>query len=72
MQVCPKCGNDEEVWIKTIAQVAFSIGDQNPPSTPRFHRGKIEAWCAGRCDQRFWWYWKTGRITRRNTGTVDW
>jgi len=57
---CPKCGTK------------FGLISDEPLYTdftgkPALYYRKAARCSRHRCDQRYWWYPKTGRITRRNT-----
>jgi len=55
---CPKCGYDV---IKILPNILI-----NYKCELNFMDKKINAICMGNCDQKFWYYPKTGKITRRN------
>ena len=62
MTKCPQCDYDAIFVYDAYFCVEFD-------GIQRFPRGKIWAFCNDLdCDQRYWYYPKTGRITKRNTG----
>ncbi|KKN84486.1 hypothetical protein LCGC14_0289480 [marine sediment metagenome] len=62
MTKCPQCDYDA-IWVKDLSLcIAFD-------GTQIFYPRKVVAFCnTTTCDQRYWWYPTTGRITKRNIG----
>lgn len=59
LEACPKCGNDN-IFVPLVPAVGYD---------GTLYGGRTEGFCnSPRCDQRFWYYPRSGRITRRNNG----
>ena len=65
MTECPACGCDTIF----VARETFGVDLRTKLIIP----AKVEAFCnQPTCGQLFWWYPKSGRVTRRTYGRVDW
>ena len=59
LRACPQCGYDA-IWVDQTFVVEFN---------GKLVGGRMMGFCnTTACDQRYWFYPLTGRITRRNTG----
>ena len=60
LEVCPSCGVQDSIFLSHGPAVGLD---------GRLYGGRTEAFCNNvSCDQRYWYYPRSGRITRRNTG----
>lgn len=60
LEVCPKCGVQDSIFLSRGPSVGLD---------GKLAGGRTEAFCNSMfCDQRYWYYPTSGRITRRNTG----
>ncbi len=65
MKKCPQCDYDAIFVIDASFCVEFD-------GTQQFYPRKIPAFCNdSMCDQRYWYYPRTGKITKRNTGAYS-
>ena len=64
MTKCPQCDYDA-IWVNDMSFCVEFDGTRRPMVFPR----KIPAFCNTiECDQRYWYYPETGRITKRQIG----
>ncbi len=62
MKECPQCDYDA-IWVSNISFCVDFEGIQ------QFYPRKLYGFCNDTmCDQKYWYYPKTGRITKRNVG----
>jgi hypothetical protein len=60
LEVCPSCGIQDSIFLSHGPSVGLD---------GTLHGGRTEAVCNNvSCDQRYWYYPTSNRITRRNTG----
>lgn len=59
---CVKCGDVDSIFVPDLSLAVTHDGVV-------IWGGRQLAFCNNcQCDQRYWWYPRSGRITRRNTG----
>ncbi len=60
LEICPTCGVQDSIFLPFSP--AVGLGGE-------LYGGRMEAFCNNtQCDQRYWFYPESRRITRRNTG----
>ncbi len=62
---CPKCKYEVGVFVPCVSIVVDNGNVLMPAKLLGFCNNPV-------CDQRWWWFFKSRRLTRRNTGPSSW